>query len=116
MGISLGTRKELQVNGAFSDTWYLYCGPLVFIAALSLMVLFKNCLNQRALPILATISRNSLPIYGFHALFIHSMRTHGLDHTGQPFLDIPLIFALTLGGSLLLAVGLRRIDKYHLVS
>lgn len=116
MGISIGTRKELHVNGAFSDTWYLYCGPLVFIAAISLMVLFKNCLNQRPLPILATISRNSLPIYGFHALFIHFMRTHNLDHTSQPLLDIPLVFFITLGGSLLLALGLRRIDKYHLVS
>ncbi|MCU5772312.1 acyltransferase [Erwiniaceae bacterium BAC15a-03b] len=116
VGISIGTKKELHINGAFSDTWYLYCGPLVFIAAVSLMVLFKNCLNQRALPGLALISRNSLPIYGFHALFIHFMRTHHLDHTGQPLLDIPLIFAVTLAGSLLLALGLRRIDKYHLVS
>ncbi len=116
VGISVGTKKELHINGAFSDTWYLYCGPLVFIAAISLLVLFKNCLNQRPLPILATISRHSLPIYGFHALFIHYMRTHHLDHIDQPLLDIPLIFAITLGGSLLLAMGLRRVDKHHLVS
>jgi surface polysaccharide O-acyltransferase-like enzyme len=115
-GIAMGTKKQMAINGAFADTWYLYCGPVVFIAAVSLLVLFKNCLNQRPLPFLALISRHSLPIYGFHALFIHFMRTHHLDHTDHPFIDIPLVFSLTLAGSLLLAMGLRRIDKTHLVS
>ncbi|URQ60903.1 acyltransferase [Pantoea alhagi] len=114
-GISVGTKKELHVNGAFSDLWYLYCGPLVFIGALSLFVLFKNCLN-RPLPGLALISRNSLPIYGFHALFIHFMRTHYLDHKQWPLLDIALVFTTTLAGSLLLALALRRLDRHHLVS
>lgn len=116
IGITLGTKHELHVNGAFSDTWYLYCGPLVFIAAISLMVLFKNCLNQRPLPVLATISRYSLPIYGLHALFIHFLRTRHLDDMSRPLLDIPWIFGVTLGGSLLLAMGLARLDKRHFVS
>ena len=115
-GISLGTKKELHINGAFSDLWYLYCGPLVFIGALSLFVLFKNGLNQRTLPGLALISRNSLPIYGFHALFIHFIRTHYLDHKQWPLLDIALVFTVTLAGSLLLALALRRLDRHHLVS
>lgn len=114
-GISLGTKQELHVNGAFSDLWYLYCGPLVFIGALSLFVWFKNCLNQ-PLPGLALIARNSLPIYGFHALFIHFMRTHQLDHKQWPLLDIALVFTATLAGSLLLALALRRLDRHHLVS
>nr|WP_024966353.1 acyltransferase [Pantoea sp. IMH] len=115
-GIAVGTKKQMAINGAFADTWYLYCGPVVFIAAVSLLLLFKNCLNQRTLPFLALISRNSLPIYGFHALFIHYMRTHDLDYTNRPLLDIPLIFMVTLGGSLLLATVLRRLDTRHLVS
>lgn len=114
-GIAVGTKNELHINGAFSDLWYLYCGPLVFIGALSLFVLFKNALN-RPLPILALISRNSLPIYGFHALIIHFMRTHYLDHKQWPLLDITLVFTVTLAGSLLLALALRRLDKRHLVS
>ena len=88
----------------------------MFIGALSLFIWFKNCLNQRPLPGLALISRNSLPIYGFHALFIHFMRTHHLDYTQRPPLDIVLIFSVTLAGSLLLALGLRRLDRHHLVS
>ncbi|WP_275556084.1 acyltransferase [Mixta sp. Marseille-Q2659] len=116
VGIAIGTKKELHINGAFSDLWYLYCGPLVFIGALSLFVLFKNTLSQRTLPGLALISRNSLPIYGFHALFIHFMRTHYLDHKQWPLLDIALVFSVTLAGSLLLALGLRRLDRHHLVS
>lgn len=115
-GIAAGTKKQMAINGAFADTWYLYCGPVVFIAAVSLLLLFKNCLNQRTLPFLALISRNSLPIYGFHALFIHFIRTHHLDNTDHPFIDIPLVLTVTLFGSLLLALGLRRIDKTHLVS
>ncbi|AUX71093.1 acyltransferase [Erwinia pyrifoliae] len=114
--IAFGTKRQFAINGAFADTWYLYCGPAVFIAAVSLLVLFKNTLNQRVSPFFALISRYSLPIYGFHALFIHFMRTHQLDNTDHPLLDIPLVFTLTLLGSLLLAAGLKRIDKYHLVS
>lgn len=116
IGITVGTKNELHANGAFSDTWYLYCGPLVFIAAISLMVLFKNCLNQRPLPGLATISRYSLPIYGLHALFIHFLRSRHFDDMSQPLLDIPWVFGITLGGSLLLAMGLQRLDKHHFVS
>ncbi len=115
-GIFVGTKQALHRNGAFSDLWYLYCGPLVFIAAISLLVWCKNCLNQRPLPLLPLISRHSLPIYGFHALFIHFLRTHHLDHTASPVLDIVLIFTFTLGGSLLLAIALRHVDKHHLVS
>nr|CBX82537.1 Inner membrane protein yiaH [Erwinia amylovora ATCC BAA-2158] len=114
--IAFGTKRQFAINGAFADTWYLYCGPAVFLAAVSLLVLFKNTLNQRVNPFFALISRYSLPIYGFHALFIHFMRTRHLDNTDRPLLDIPLVFSLTLLGSLLLAAGLKRIDKYHLVS
>ncbi|MGE9552902.1 acyltransferase [Erwinia amylovora] len=115
-GITMGTKKQMAINGAFADTWYLYCGPVVFIAAVSLLIFFKNCLNQRPLPFLATISNHSLPIYGFHALFIHFMRTHHFDNTAHPLLDIPVVFIVTLAGSLLLALGLRRLDTRHYVS
>ncbi|WP_130835489.1 acyltransferase [[Erwinia] mediterraneensis] len=115
-GIALGTRQALQINGAFADTWYLYCGPLVFLAAISLLILFKNCLNRRPLPLLATISRYSLPVYGFHALFIHFLRTRHLDDMTQPLADLPWVFGVSLGGSMLLAMLLKRVDKHHLVS
>lgn len=115
-GIALGTKQLLKTNGAFNDTWYLYCGPLVFIAAISLLVLSKNVLNHRPLPALATISRYSLPIYGFHALFIHYLRTHHYDDMSRPWLDLPWVFGVTLAGSLLLAVILKRVDKHQLVS
>ncbi|WP_065647855.1 acyltransferase [Pantoea eucrina] len=116
LGIALGTKQLLKINGAFNDTWYLYCGPLVFIAAISLLVLFKNSLNQRPLPLLATISRYSLPVYGFHALFIHYLRTHHYDDMSRPWLDLPWVFGVTLLGSLLLAMLLKRIDTRQLVS
>ncbi len=41
---------------------------------------------------LATISRYSLPIYGFHALFIHYLRTNHYDDMSRPWLDLPWVF------------------------
>ncbi|MEX5410783.1 acyltransferase [Atlantibacter hermannii] len=114
--ISLGTRSELARQGNFSDTFYLYCGPLVFIAALSLFVVVKNSLNARPLPGLALISRYSLGIYGFHALFIHALRTRHIEITHWPVLDIIWIFSATLMGSLILSMLLQRIDTRRLVS
>ena len=114
--ISLGTHSELARQGNFSDTFYLYCGPLVFIAALSLFVVVKNSLNTRPLPGLALISRHSLGIYGFHALFIHALRTRHIEITHWPVLDIVWIFSATLMGSLILSMLLQRIDTRRLVS
>lgn len=116
VSISLGTHKQLEINGNFADTFYVYCGPLVFIAAVSLFVVVKNCLNAGAVPGLALISRYSLGIYGFHALLIHFLRTHGYQVTAWPVLDILWIFGATLAGSLLLSMGLQRIDTRRLVS
>jgi hypothetical protein len=48
--ISRGTLHELKWRGNFADTWYVYCGPLVFICAMSLFTLVKNTLSARALP------------------------------------------------------------------
>lgn len=114
--ISLGTHSELARQGNFSDTFYLYCGPLVFIAALSLFVVVKNSLHARPLPGLALISHHSLGIYGFHALFIHALRTRHIEVTHWPVLDIIWIFSATLVGSLILSMLLQRIDTRRLVS
>ena len=114
--ISTGTRHLLDVNGSFADTFYVYCGPLVFIAAMSLLVLAKNCLNGRPLPGLTLISKHSLGIYGFHALIVHFLRTHGYQITHSPVLDIMWIFGATLAGSLLLSMALQRIDSRKMVS
>lgn len=82
--ISRGTLYELQWRGNFADTWYLYCGPMVFICAIALLTLVKNTLYTRTICGLGLISRHSLGIYGFHALIIHALRTRGLSlKTGQ---------------------------------
>lgn len=77
--ISRGTLYELQWRGNFADTWYLYCGPMVFICAIALLTLVKNTLYTRTICGLGLISRHSLGIYGFHALIIHALRTRGLS-------------------------------------
>lgn len=114
--ISRGTLHELQWRGNFADTWYLYCGPMVFICAIALLTLVKNTLNERPLPVLGFISRHSLGIYGFHALVIHALRTRGVELKSWPVLDIIWIFTATLAVSLLLSMLLQRIDTRRFVS
>lgn len=114
--ISRGTLHELQWRGNFGDTWYVYCGPMVFICATALFVVVKNTLNHRVLPGLALISRHSLGIYGFHAFIIYLLRAWNLDLKSWPALDILWVFTLTLAASLLLSMALQRADRRRLVS
>lgn len=114
--ISRGTLHELKWRGSFADTWYLYCGPMVFLCAVALLTLVKNTLNTRVLPGLRLVSRHSLGIYGFHALIIHALRTNGVELTRWPLLDIAWIFSVTVAGSLLLSMLLQRLDTRRLVS
>ena len=114
--ISRGTLHELQWRGNFADTWYVYCGPMVFICATSLLTLVKNTLNARVLPGLGFISKHSLGIYGVHALSIYALRTGGLELKRWPALDIFWIFSATLAGSLVLSLLLQRIETRRLVS
>ncbi|MFK3659550.1 acyltransferase [Scandinavium sp. NPDC088450] len=114
--ISRGTLHELKWRGNFADTWYLYAGPMVFICAVTLLIVVKNTLNGRELPGLSTISQHSLGIYGFHALLIHALRSSGLELKSWPLLDILWIFSATLAGSLLLSMLVQKIDTRRLVS
>lgn len=114
--ISRGTLHELQWRGNFADTWYLYCGPMVFICAAALLTLVKNTLNKRTIPGLGLISRHSPGIYGFHALIIHALRTGGIEIKRWPPLDMLWIFGATLAGSLLLSMLLQQIDTRRLIS
>lgn len=110
-----GTKSQMFINGSFADTFYIYCGPLVFIAAVSLLVWFKNCLPD---PIgwLGVFSRHSLAIYGFHAIIVNFMRSRHLELTAHPLLDIFWVFGVALALSLLLSMGLQKLDVRRLVS
>ncbi|MDR8351640.1 acyltransferase, partial [Acinetobacter baumannii] len=81
-------RHELRWRGDCGDTWYLYCGPAVFVCAVTLLTLAKNWLNARPLPGIACIARHSLGIYGFHALIVHALRASHLELSRWPLLDI----------------------------
>lgn len=114
--IARATRYELEWRGNFADTWYVYCGPMVFICAIALLTVVKNTLNTRTVTGLGLISRHSLGIYGFHALIIHALRTNDIEIKRWPPLDILWIFSATLFISLLLSVLLQKIDRRRLVS
>lgn len=114
--ISRGTLHELRWRGDFGDTWYLYCGPAVFVCAVTLLTLAKNWLNARPLPGIECIARHSLGIYGFHALIVHALRASHLELSRWPLLDIVWIFSAALLGSLLLSGLVQRVDRRRLVS
>lgn len=116
VAISRGTLHELRWRGNFADTWYLYCGPMVFLCAIALFTLVKSTLNSRTLPGLALISRHSLGIYGFHALIIHALRTRGVEVQNWPLLDILWVFCAALSASLALSMLVQRIDRRRFVS
>ncbi|WP_112197274.1 acyltransferase [Rahnella sp. NRRL B-41462] len=116
LAIATGTYRQMQINQNFADTFYVYSGPLVFISAIALFVMFKNALTHRMLPGFAPISRHSLAIYGFHALIIIGLRSQHLDFPQYPLLNIAFLFICGLGGGLLLAMGLGKIDRRNWVS
>ncbi|WP_459177361.1 acyltransferase [Ewingella americana] len=114
--IAWGTRYQSLINQNFADTFYVYCGPLVFISAMSLYVVFKNTLSGRVLPGLALISRHSLAIYGFHALIVIGLRAAHIGFLQWPLLNIAFLFTCGLSGSLVLAILLGKVDRRRWVS
>ncbi|MEQ9862444.1 acyltransferase [Pectobacterium cacticida] len=114
--IALGTKRQTLLNDAFTQTFYLYSGPLVFLAAVSLLLVFKHYFSQRVLPGFAAISRHSLAIYGFHAPIVHFLRTHEVMPPDHPVLSLFFIFAIALATSLLLSMALQKIDTRRWVS
>ncbi|AJR01220.1 Inner membrane protein YiaH [Enterobacteriaceae bacterium bta3-1] len=116
LAIAFSTYRQTQHNGGFADTYYMYCGPLVFIASCAILLFFKNNFNHSQAGWMAFISRHSLAIYGFHAFFIHFIRTHHFDIKSWPLLDIFLVFGLALAGSLACSWGLGKIDRKGWVS
>ncbi len=114
--IAVSTKKQMFINGAFADTYYVYCGPLVFIAAIALFVWGKNSLATAMLPGMRRVADHSLAIYGFHALIINLIRSQKWDVIRWPLLDMVYVFAVALGVSLLLGYAVRRLDPRRLVS
>jgi len=108
--IAIGTELQSQHNQNFASTYYFYCGPLVFIAALSLFLWARQALARLSWPPLRLISRHSLAIYGFHALIIIGLRSSHLDFPRYPLLNIAWLFISGLLGGLLLALLLSRVD------
>ena len=108
--ISRGTLYELQWRGNFADTWYLYCGPMVFICAIALCIIHAHC----PFPVFC-MHRHRID-GKFHALIIHALRTRGIELKNWPILDIIWIFCATLAASLLLSMLVQRIDRNRLVS
>ncbi len=91
--IAMGTSQQTLTNDNFTQTFYLYANPLVFIAAVCPMILFKAAALSAPLPGFSFISRHSLAIYGFHALIIHFIRTRDLALKGWPIQDIFYVFS-----------------------
>ncbi|HEI8570845.1 TPA: acyltransferase family protein [Morganella morganii] len=112
------TDLESVRRGKIFIEFYSYHSPFVFISAVSLF-LFVKSKNEtlRENKFISLVSKNSLPIYGFHAivLFIIVESTkYFLKYT--PITTIPIVFVITLFLSLLMSVIVKKIDIYKLLS
>ncbi|WP_369789374.1 acyltransferase [Rouxiella sp. WC2420] len=114
--VAIGTHHQSLINQNFAGTFYTYCGPLVFVSAVSLFVCGKQLLASSESRFLALVSRHSLAIYGFHALIIIALRGKHIDFPQFPLLNIGYLFLCGFGGGLLLALLLGRVDSKRWVS
>jgi hypothetical protein len=84
--ISRGTLHELQWRGNFADTWYLYCGPMVFICAVSL-TLVKNAERAPA-PVLSVYFAPLAGDLRFSRAGDPRAANRGVELKSWPLLDI----------------------------
>ncbi|MBN1449443.1 MAG: hypothetical protein JW963_00360 [Anaerolineales bacterium] len=101
--------------GKFIGRYYEYNSVFVFTGAFSVFALFKMIeprLRIVECPI-RILAKYSLPIYGVHALLLDFITQKGFMHFKHPVLDISLTFITTLALSLLVAVVIKKFDKYN---
>ncbi|HAM37311.1 MAG: hypothetical protein UR96_C0032G0007 [candidate division WS6 bacterium GW2011_GWC1_36_11] len=111
--------QTLSTNaGEYIGTFYKYTGVMVAFGAVSLFLLVKiNFQKLKPLKgILLWISKLSLPIYGIHAIVLDFIKREGYRNYERPLVDISLTFIFVLVLSLLVGMGIKAIDKKHLVS
>lgn len=99
--IFCGILYELQWCGNFVDIWYFYCGLMVFICVIVLLILIKNMLDMCIICGFGLILCYLLGIYGFYVLIIYVLCIWGIEFKNWLILDIIWIFCVMLVVSLL---------------
>lgn len=116
--IGYGTYVASVSANKFCSPLYNNNGILVALGAVSIFLYIKD--NHEKLSILNTpltiISKNSLAIYGVHALILDAIYSSGYRDYSNPLVDIPLVFSVALMSSLIIGIIIKRFDKKNLVT
>lgn len=98
LAITFLTANISVEHSKYIGTYYNYNSILVFISAICLFIYFQNTeINNKYFSQFSSlISRNSLAIYGVHALFLDFFYRQGLRNFNQPHIDIPVYFIITI--------------------
>lgn len=111
------TKKVSIISGLFSDIFYSYNSPFVFIASVSIFMFFDSIKTHlKESKIIDIISENSLFIYGYHALVLYVIvRLYDFNSISSP-VGIIMMFPLVLVISLGLSVITKKIDRFNILS
>lgn len=118
LSIGYGTYVLTTNSGNLNLSLYSYSSPLVSIGSLSTFILVKEFYKKLDFfrrPLLF-ISKNSLAIYGIHALVLDAITASGYRDFKHPFMDISITFILTLMISAFFAAFIKYVDKKGLVT
>lgn len=104
--------------GQYTGMYQSWTGVLVSAGAVSLFIFVR--MNSNFFDLfkrqLLVVSRNSLPIYGIHAIVLDLILRQQYRNFDRPLIDLPVTFFVTLVVSLTAAAVIRRVDRYGWVS
>lgn len=104
--------------GELVSRFYDFNGVFVFIGAISIFLFVKE--HERMPDFihkpLVVIGKNSLGIFGFHAIILDFIDRQQYRNFNKPVLDIVIVFLVTMSLSLLTSICIRQLDRNSWVS
>lgn len=115
LSISFLTWLSTNREGGYFALFHEYTSPLVFLSSLCIFSLFKS-LNPKRSKIINFISDKSLPVYGFHAIFLYIIQKFFSYQNHSAIVFIPAVFLIVLLLSLSASMLLQKIDRKRYIS
>lgn len=107
--ISYNTKYMTGINGKFTAPLYNYTSIPVFLSTLSALIILKNVdINNNVKKVLHLVAKNSLEIYGIHAIILDVLLRKNLRMFNYPFIDLPITFLIVLSLSYIFALLVRK--------
>ncbi len=116
-GITLLTIVKSEMVGKFDAVFQTYTSVPVFLSAVSMFYVIRYAkLHGKLASCSKLISKNSLAIYGIHAVILEIIRNRKLFLSENPAINMLFTYIIVFGFSLVLAVAIKKIDRKGFVS